>query len=130
MQKLTFLMFCCSRPGGVAKHKNSVPALGAVHFFFCLAPSLRFAFLVFATPLVRECVFLHMPDADVLLARRFFTSSMHSELIEHVSSNSIGKFEILDSSLIVSEDLLNVLSESLSIATDGMLDIINVSRIR
>ena len=57
MQKLTFLMFCCSRPGGVAKHKNSVPALGAVHFFFCLAPSLRFAFLVFATPLVRECLF-------------------------------------------------------------------------
>jgi hypothetical protein len=53
-----------------------------------------------------------------------------SVLFNDISSNSIGKFEILDSSLIVSEDLLNVLSESLSIATDGMLDIINVSRIR
>jgi hypothetical protein len=38
--------------------------------------------------------------------------------------------KILDSFLIVSEDLLNVLSESLSIAKDGMLDIINASRIK
>ena len=54
-------------------------ALGARHNFgFC--NTSRVIMLV-----------LRMPVANVLLALRFFTSSMHSELVEHVSSNSNGK---------------------------------------
>ena len=52
MPEYTFLTYCRSRPGGVAKHRNGVPALRAVHFFLCLAPSVRVTILVFATPLV------------------------------------------------------------------------------
>ena len=56
-REYTFLSYCRSRPRGVAKHKNRVLALGAVHFFLCLAPSVRITFSKFATPLVRECDF-------------------------------------------------------------------------
>ena len=54
-------------------------AFGARHIFgFC------------NTSPVRRLV-LHMSVANVLLALRFFISSMHSGLIEHVSSNSNGQ---------------------------------------
>ena len=56
-REYTFLSYCRSRPRGVAKHRNRVLTLGAVHFFLCLAPSVRVAFPKFATPLVRECDF-------------------------------------------------------------------------
>ena len=56
-REYTFLSYCRSRPRGVAKHKNRVLTLGAVHFFLCLAPSVRITFSKFATPLVRECDF-------------------------------------------------------------------------
>ena len=56
-REYTFLSYCRSRPRGVAKHRDRVLTLGAVHFFLCLAPSVRVTFLVFATPLVRECLF-------------------------------------------------------------------------
>ena len=52
MPEYTFLTYCRSRPGGVAKHRNGVPTLDAVHFFLCLAPSVRVTSLVFATPLL------------------------------------------------------------------------------
>ena len=57
MSKWTFLLFCCSRWGGVSKLKNRVLTLRAVHFLFCLAPSSRATVLLFATPLVRYCSF-------------------------------------------------------------------------
>ena len=54
-------------------------ALGARHIFgFCNTSRVRM-------------LVLRVPVGKVLLAFRFFTSSMHSELIEHVSSNSNGE---------------------------------------
>ena len=57
MPEYTFLTYCRSHPGGVAKCRNGVLTLHAVHFFLCVAPSARVTFLVFATPLVWECLF-------------------------------------------------------------------------
>ena len=54
-------------------------ALGARHNFgFCNTSRV-------------QMLVLRMPVANVLLALRFFTSSMHSELVENMSSNSNGE---------------------------------------
>ena len=64
----------------------------SVSFTFSVLGALgaRHNFGVCNTSRVRMLV-LRMTVANVLLALRFFTSSMHSELVENVSSNSNGK---------------------------------------
>ena len=52
-----FLSYCNSRPRGVQQLRNGVLTLGAVHFFLCLAPSVRVSYLHVATPPLRECYF-------------------------------------------------------------------------
>ena len=59
--------------------------------FFLLGAFVALRIFGFCNTSRARMFFLRMPDADVLLALRFFTSSMHSELIENVSSNSNGK---------------------------------------
>ena len=56
-REYTVLSYCNSRPRGDEKLRNGVLAFGAVHFFLCLAPSVRVNYLNCATPPLRECYF-------------------------------------------------------------------------
>ena len=91
LSKKSFYDLLLFSPRGCFKTQKKRSRPRPVHFFLWLgALGARHIFGFCNTSRARMLIF-RMSDANVLLAFGFFTSSMHSELIEHVSSNSNGK---------------------------------------